>query len=256
MHHRALFRVSWLSVLLLFPMLVSSARGDVLQVAVASNFTAVMKGLVPHFEEHSGHRVKLSFGSSGKIYAQIRNGAPFQVFLSADQDKPIALEQAGLSVAGSRFTYAIGALVLWSSHADFIDPSLTRLRSGNFNKLAFANPKVAPYGSAALEVLQALGLRDSTERQWVQGENIAQTYQFVASGNADLGFVALSQVMDKGHIAQGSSWVVPTELYSPIRQDAVLLQSAANSKAALSLLQYLRSEEARTIIHQYGYQTE
>jgi len=237
-------------------LLLNVARADEISVAVAANFTAAMNDVARGFEQASGHKLKLSFGSSGKIFAQIQNGAPYQVFLSADQDKPQALEQAGQVVPGSRFTYAIGALVLWSGKPDFIDAEHTRLTHLEFNKLALANPRVAPYGAAAVEVLEALRLRQGSQAKWVQGENIAQTYQFVASGNADLGFVALSQVMVQGKISTGSSWIVPAELYSPIRQDAVLLRRAKDNTAAKALLAYLRSDAARTIIHSYGYQTE
>ncbi|MBA55009.1 MAG: molybdate ABC transporter substrate-binding protein [Pseudomonadales bacterium] len=237
-------------------LLAGKSFAETVHAAVAANFTTAMKELVTHFEQDSEHKVKLSFGSSGKIFAQIRNGAPFQVFLSADQTKPMALEQAGLTVPHSRFTYAVGALVLWSAKPGWVDSEYSKLKSGDFNKLAFANPKVAPYGVAAMEILQALDLKERTAGKWVQGENIAQTYQFVASGNADLGFVALSQVMDKGHVKRGSSWIVPNQLYSPIRQDAVLLKRGQDSVGAKALLKYLSSDQARAIIHAYGYTTE
>lgn len=237
-------------------MMSGNSFAETVHAAVAANFTTAMKELVTQFEQTSEHKVKLSFGSSGKIFAQIRNGAPFQIFLSADQAKPQALEEAGLTVPGSRFTYAVGALVLWSAKPGLVDSKYSRLKTGEFNKLAFANPKVAPYGAAAMEILQALNLTELTAGKWVQGENIAQTYQFVASGNADLGFVALSQVMDKGHIKTGSSWIVPRELYSPIRQDAVLLTRGQDSIAAKALLKYLTSDTARAIIHSYGYTTQ
>lgn len=232
------------------------AHAAQIQVAVAANFTAAMKEIAAQFEKNSEHTLLLSFGSSGKFFAQIQNGAPFHVFLSADQDKPEALEQAGLSVPGSRFTYATGALTLWSARPGFRDETYTRLKNGDFSKLALTNPKLAPYGAAAMEVLEALELKQATEPKWVQGENIAQTYQFVASGNADIGFVALSQIMDKGHVKEGASWIVPGELHNPIRQDAVLLKSAKDSAGAKALLDYLRSDEARAIIHAYGYKTE
>ncbi len=227
-----------------------------IHVAVAANFSAAMRDIATKFEQSTGHELLLSFGSSGKIFAQIQHGAPFQVFLSADREKPEALEQAGLGVPGSRFTYAVGALALWSATPGFVDDTPTRLISGAFNKLALANPKLAPYGVAAVEVLEALQLQQVTEPRWVVGENIAQAYQFVATGNADLGFVALSQILHQGRIKEGSSWLVPPELYSPIRQDAVLLQSATDSEGARALLDYLRSDEVRGIIHAHGYTTE
>lgn len=236
-------------------LLLSTAQAEEIHAAVAANFTAAMNDIVAQFEKSSGHKVTLSFGSSGKIFAQIQNGAPFQVFLSADQEKPEALEKAGLSVPGSRFTYAVGALALWSTKPGFAN-DVAHLKSGDFNKLALANPKLAPYGVAAVEVLESLKLKQATESKWVMGENIAQTYQFVGSGNADLGFVALSQIMDKGKVKEGSSWIIPAELHSPIRQDAVLLNSAKDSAGAKALLAYLRSEEADAIIRSYGYTTE
>jgi molybdate transport system substrate-binding protein len=237
-------------------LVVTSAHAEEIHAAVAANFTAAMKEIAAQFEKNSGHRVILTFGSSGKIFAQIQHGAPFQVFLSADQAKPQALEKAELAVKGSRFTYAQGALALWSSKANFVDESHARLKKGDFNKVALANPKLAPYGVAAIEVLDALQLKQATEAKWVMGENIAQTYQFVASGNADLGFVALSQIVDKGHVKAGSGWIIPSELYNPIRQDAVLLARAGDSAGAKALLEYLRGDEARRIIHSYGYTTE
>lgn len=246
-----------LSIMLLsFLTLNSSTYAEEIHAAVASNFTAPMKDIVKQYEEESGNKVILSFGSSGKFFAQIQNGAPFQIFLSADENKPDALEKAGLIVTGTRFTYAIGALALWSVKPDFIDNNDARLKSGDFNKLALANPKLAPYGVAATEVLEGLGLTESTKSKWVMGENISQTYQFASTGNTDLGFVALSQIMSEGRITKGSSWIIPTDQYSPIRQDAVLLKSAENSTAAKELLNYLRSDKARSIIHSYGYKTE
>lgn len=244
-----------LIVITLSYLLLSTAHAEEIHAAVAANFTAAMKDIAAKFEKNTEHKVVLSFGSSGKIFAQIQNGAPFQVFLSADQEKPEALDKAGLSVPGSRFTYAVGALALWSTKPGFANDD-ARLKSGDFNKLALANPKLAPYGAAAVEVLESLKLKQATEPKWVMGENIAQTYQFVGSGNADLGFVALSQIMDKGKMQEGSSWIIPAELHSPIRQDAVLLKSAKDSAGAKTLLAYLRSEEAQAIIHSYGYTTE
>lgn len=245
-----------LTTLVLSYFLISSAHADDIYLAVATNFTAAMKEIVTKFEQSHEHKVITSFGSSGKIYAQIKHGAPFQLFLSADQTKPEILEQEGFTVSGSRFTYAIGALALWSIKPNFVGNDFSRLQTNSFNKLALANPKLAPYGVAALEVLDALKLKQFTEAKWVQGENIAQTYQFVATGNADLGFVALSQIMDKGHIQAGSSFIIPRQLYSPIRQDAVLLKRAKTSAGAKALHDYLKSAEAKNIIHAFGYQTE
>ncbi|MCX2779721.1 molybdate ABC transporter substrate-binding protein [Microbulbifer thermotolerans] len=223
-----------------------------MRVAVASNFTPAMKEIAAEFEKSTGHRVILSFGSSGKFYAQIKNGAPFQLFFSADTAKPEALEREGFTVPGSRFTYAIGGLVLWSASSDLLSDGISVLREGTYNRLALANSKLAPYGVAAEEVLHNLGLQKSTQAKWVRGENIAQTYQFVASGNAELGFVALSQVMHNGRIDTGATWIVPSHLYHPIRQDAVLL-SGSNSAAAAAFLRFVRGDKARAIIRSYGY---
>lgn len=242
--------------LLLSQLMFTTALADEVYVAVAANFTAAAKDIAAQFEQDTGHKAILSFGSSGKFFAQIQHGAPFQVFLSADQAKPQALEDAQLVAPGSRFTYAVGKLALWSSKPGLVDKNHSALQTGDFNKLALANPKLAPYGAAAVQVLQQLDLIADTQARWVQGENIAQTYQFVASGNADLGFVALSQIMAKGHIKTGSSWIIPDQLYNPIRQDAVLLKSAQDNAAAKTFIAYLNGAKARDIIHSYGYQTQ
>jgi len=241
--------------LLALNLCISVAHAEQITIAVASNFTAAMRDIVAEFEESSGHQVKVSFGSSGKFYAQIKNGAPFQAFFSADQAKPETLEKDGLVVPGSRFTYAIGALALWSTKPGFVDDDANRLKTGNFNKLALANPKLAPYGVAAVEVLERLNLKESTVQKWVRGESIAQTYQFVSTGNTDMGFVALSQIMDKNRLKEGSTWVVPGELYNPIRQDAVLLMRGESSEAAQALLHFVRGDRAKAIIESYGYKT-
>lgn len=222
-------------------------------VAVATNFTAPMQKIATAFEADTGHRVRLSFGASGKFYAQITHGAPFEVLLSADAATPARLEREGKAVADSRFTYATGALVLWSPQPGLVDDQGAVLRSGAFRHIALANPKVAPYGAAAVEVMEKLGLSHTLQPRWVMGENIAQTFQFVASGNAQLGFVALSQVMANGRIAQGSAWRVPAHLHSPIRQDAALLLPGRGNAAAVELLRYLRSDKARRIMREHGY---
>lgn len=232
----------------------ATLHAEQVTVAVASNFTGAMKEIAAAFERESGHEVRLAFGSSGKFYAQIQHGAPFQVFFSADAAKPEALEKAGQAVPGSRFTYAVGGLVLWSADSGRVQGPGT-LKAGNFNKLALANPKLAPYGAAAVQVLDRLGLAQATRPHWVQGENIAQTYHFVASGNAQLGFVALSQVTRDGEIREGSGWIVPAKLHRPIRQDAVLLQRGANNEAAQSLLRFVRGDKAAQIIRSFGYRT-
>lgn len=240
-----------LSFFLLLSPVISQA--DEVQVAVAANFTAPMQAIAAAFEQDTGHKARLAFGSSGKFYAQIRNGAPFQIFLSADGEKPARLEQEGMAVAGTRFTYAIGQLALWSAKAGLVDNKGDVLKQGGYAHLAIANPKLAPYGAAAIEVLKNLGLLDTVQPRLVQGENIAQTYQFVASGNAELGFVALSQVMKDGKLTQGSAWIVPANLHTPIRQDAVILAGGKGNAAASALMAYLRSDKAKAIIRAYGY---
>jgi len=212
-----------------------------------------MKQIAAEFEKETGHKTVLSYGASGKFYAQIKNGAPFQLFLSADDEKPAQLEKDGLTVPATRFTYAIGTLVLWSPKSGFVDAKGEVLRKGQFGKLAIASPKLAPYGAAAIEVLTRQGLLTMLSPKFVQGENIAQTFQFVSTGNAELGFVALSQVMKEGKISSGSAWIVPALLHSPIRQDAVLLATGKDNVAARALLMYLKSDKAKKIIRSYGY---
>lgn len=250
MFQRSFFAIIALSVL------SSVCSAQTVHVAVAANFTQAMNQIVTQFESMSGHDVVVSLGSSGKLFAQIQHGAPFDVLLSADQEKPMALEQEGRTVPESRFTYAIGELALWSSNETLIDQSPAVLSQNTFHKLALANPKLAPYGAAAVEVLTKMALLETTQHKWVQGENITQAYQFVATGNAELGFVALSQIMQDGQIKKGSYWRVPSDWHSPIRQDAVLLDKGRTNPAALALLAFLKSTEGKEIIQSYGYQTE
>ena len=226
---------------------------DEVQVAVAANFTAPMQDIAQAFEQVTGHRVVAAFGSTGQLFAQSSHGAPFEVFLAADDTTPARAESEGLAVAGSRFTYATGALALWSADASLINDGEQLLRSGDFQHLAIANPKTAPYGLAATQVMQALNLTDALTPKLVEGQSIGQTYQFVASGNAQLGFVALSQVSRNGEITSGSAWQVPAALYEPIHQDAVLLNKGANTAAAAALLEYLQGERAAAVISSYGY---
>ena len=223
------------------------------KVAVASNFAAPMHKLAALFMQETGHKVLISLGSTGGFYAQIQQGAPFELLLAADQQTPLMLEQQGLSVPGTRYTYAMGQLVLWSKNPGLVDPQGDVLRRGNFHKLALANPKVAPYGRAAVEVMTAMGLLSSLKDKWVQGENIAQVHQFVLSENATLGFVALSQVQVQGQLSQGSAWIVPERWYSPIRQDAILLKQGKDHEAARALWAYLRSDSAKAVIRSFGY---
>lgn len=224
-----------------------------INIAVASNFGIPMKNIVAEFEEKTGNIVNLSFGSSGRFAAQIINGAPFSAFFSADQSKPQALEEAGLVLDGSRFTYAIGRLVLWSSRGQFVDNNEERLITGNYDTLAFANPRVAPYGIAAQEVLQRLNVRKRRNHAWVNGENVAQTYQFIATQNVDLGFVSLSQIISDGEIKNGSSWLIPSSMYKPILQDAVILKSSEAIEATRELMLFMRSSYVRNKIEEYGY---
>jgi molybdate transport system substrate-binding protein len=239
----------FLLLLLLSPALYA----DDILIAVAANFAAPMQDIARQFENQTGHSVKLSYGSSGKFYAQITHGAPFDMFFSADRAKPEALERDRKTVPDSRFTYAIGQLVLWSRDDDLIKASAEVLRNGQFNKLALANPRLAPYGLAAQQTLEHLGLRSITEAKWVQGENIAQTYQFVSTGNAELGFVAGSQVLKQEKLVSGSAWLVPSELHAPILQDAVVLKIAENRPVVHEFIAYLKSPEGAAIIRRYGY---
>ena len=228
-------------------------RTDEVKAAIAANFSPVMKELQKDFEQKTGHKLTASFGSSGAFYAQIRNGAPFDVFLSADAERPKKLEEEKLAVAGSRFTYATGKLVLWSPEENTVDTSATLLLKGQFKKLAIADPKTAPYGAAARETLQALKLWDRVSSQVVQGVDIGQTYQFIASGNAKIGFVAYSQILVQGK-PRGSFWLVPAKLYSPIQQQAVLLVRGKDSSAAQAFLDFLKSKEAKDVMASFGYE--
>lgn len=229
------------------------AQAGSARVAVAANFTAPMKVIAQHFERDTGYKAVLSFGATGQLYAQIKNGAPFDILLSADAKTPEKLASEGQGVRQSQFTYALGKLVLWSKTPNFVTNGEAILRSGQFDRIAIANPKLAPYGAAAMETIRHFGLNDSIKDKTVLGTNIGQTYQFVASGNAILGFIALSQVYESGRIKEGSGWIVPSGLYSPIKQDAILLAHGANNPAAKALLQYLRSDTAKTIIRSFGY---
>ena len=223
-------------------------------VAVAANFTAPMQKIAAAFEQDSGHKARLAFGSTGRFYAQIQHGAPFQLLLAADDETPARLEREGLGLAGSRFTYAIGRLVLWSPQPGLVDDQGLVLKQGRFDKLALADPKLAPYGAAAIESLTRLGLLQQLQAKLVQGENIAQAYQFVASGNAQLGLLAWSQVHADGHLRAGSAWILPARLHRPIRQDALLLTPGKDNPAATALLRYLQGDKARAIIRAHGYE--
>lgn len=227
------------------------ALAEQVQVAVAANFLAPMQAIASQFKAATGHEAVVVSGSTGKLFAQVQNGAPFEVFISADSKTPKKLAATGLALADTQFTYAKGKLALWSPKADAVkDESALK---GDFAHLAVANPKTAPYGAATMEVLAKLGLTDAVSGKIVEGENIGQTFQYVATGNAELGFVALSQIYKDGKLSKGSAWVVPAEYYSPLTQDAILLKKGENNPAASALLTFLQGDQAKTIIQQYGY---
>ncbi len=241
-----LFLVAWA--------LARGAWAGEVRVAVAANFSAPMRLIAQSFERETGHRVVLAFGSTGHFYAQVRSGAPFDVLLAADAVTPRRLEAEGLGAPGSRFTYATGRLVLWSRQPGLVDDQGEVLRSQRVTRLAIANPKLAPYGAAAVEAMRRLGVGAALQSRLVQADNIAQAYQYVATGNAPLGFVALSQVSVDGRWTEGSAWLVPQALHAPIRQDAILLRPGLGQPAALALLDYLKGPQARALIRTYGYE--
>ena len=240
----------WVAILLC---LALNVRAGEVSVAVAANFSAPMRKIAQIFEQETGHRAVLSSGSTGGLHVQIRHGAPFQVLVAADASTPLKIENEGLGVAGSRFTCAIGRLVLWSLRPGFVDGQGDVLRRGEFERLAIANPKLAPYGVAALETLNRLGVLQRVQPRLVRGENISQTYQFVATGNAELGLVAMSQVVADGKISRGSGWIIPADLHAPIRQDAILLTAGKDHPAAIALMGFLRGDKARAVIRSFGY---
>ncbi|HZZ61049.1 MAG TPA: molybdate ABC transporter substrate-binding protein [Roseiarcus sp.] len=218
-------------------------------VAVAANFTEPAKDIAALFKQKTGDEAVLSFGASGPFFAQIAHDAPFQVFLSADEQRPKAAVEQGYAVKGSEFTYAIGKLVLWSKVLDVTDGEKA-LKRGAFSKLSIANPAAAPYGTAAVETMKALGVYDALESKIVQGNNIAQAFQFVDTRNAEVGFVALSELYG---VADGTRWLVPQDLHAPIRQDAVLLKKGENGEASKAFLEFLKGPEARAVIEKFGY---
>lgn len=232
-------------------LVAGNATAEEVSVAVAANFTDTAKEIAAAFEKETGNEVKLSFGSTGSLYTQITQGAPFQIFLAADQKRPEKTVEDGLGVKDSLFTYAVGKLVLWSKQADFVKGAET-LKSGTFNKVSICNPVAAPYGAAAVEAMKSLEVFDAIEPKLVQGANVSQAFQFIDTGNAELGFVALSQVVNE---KEGSKWVVPQDLYEPIKQDAVLLKTGAGSEAAKAFVEFLKGPEAGAIIEKFGYAT-
>jgi molybdate transport system substrate-binding protein len=242
----------WLGALLALGASLAVHAAEV-QVAVAANFAGPMKALAADFEKATGHKAVLASGATGKFYAQIQSGAPFDVFLAADDETPAKLDKEGATVPGSRFTYATGKLVLWSARPELVDAKGEVLKSGSFAHLALASPKLAPYGAAAVETMTRLGVLARLEPKFVQGESIGQTFGFVSSGNAELGFVALSQVWENGKLKSGSGWIVPAELHSPIRQDAVLLARGKDNAAAVALMAFLKSDTSKAVIRSFGY---
>jgi molybdate transport system substrate-binding protein len=234
---------------------LSPCYADTTLVAVASDFTKPMTEIAAEFEKVTGHNAKLAFGSSGKSFAQIQHGAPFEVYFSASEQYPLELEKSGFAVENSHFVFAIGKLVLWSATENFVDKNTQVLTNGNFKHLAIAEPSHAPYGVFAVEVMKNLNLYEKLQPLFVQGENIAQTFQFVSSGNAELGFVAFAQVIDTqtGKIGRGSGWLVPDSLHSPFNQTAVLLKTGEQNPAALALVDFMKSDSARHIIKKYGF---
>ncbi|MBF8730428.1 molybdate ABC transporter substrate-binding protein [Pseudomonas guariconensis] len=233
---------------------LNSAWADEVQVAVAANFTAPIQAIAKDFEKDTGHKLVVASGATGQFYAQIKNGAPFDVFLAADDSTPAKLEQEKAIVPGSRFTYAIGTLALWSAKPGYVDDKGEILKQNTFQHLAIANPKTAPYGLAATQVLDKLKLTETTQAKLVEGQNITQAFQFVSTGNAELGFVALSQVYKDGKVQSGSAWIVPAQLHEPIRQDAVILVKGKDNPAAKALVDYLKGPKAAAVIKSYGYE--
>lgn len=232
---------------------LSTAQADEVQVAVAANFTAPIQAIAVDFEKDTGHKLIAAYGATGQFYTQIKNGAPFEVFLAADDSTPEKLEKEGDSVPGSRFTYAIGTLALWSAKPGYVDAKGEVLKQGDYKHVSIANPKTAPYGLAATQVLAKEGLTDKVKSKLVEGQNITQAYQFVSTGNAELGFVALSQIYKDGKVTEGSAWIIPESLHDPIKQDAVILKKGENNPAAKALADYLKGPKATEIIKSYGY---
>ncbi|UVL63815.1 molybdate ABC transporter substrate-binding protein [Pseudomonas sp. B21-032] len=235
-------------------MTFNSAWADEVQVAVAANFTAPIQAIAKDFEKDTGHKLVAAYGATGQFYAQIKHGAPFEVFLAADDSTPEKLENEGDTVKGSRFTYAIGTLALWSAKDGYVDTKGDVLKKNEFKHLSIANPKAAPYGLAATQVLSKLQLTEATKGKIVEGQNITQAYQFVSTGNAELGFVALSQIYKDGKVSSGSAWIVPSNLHEPIKQDAVILNKGKDNAAAKALVEYLKGPKAAAVIKSYGYE--
>jgi molybdate transport system substrate-binding protein len=244
---------TFLLSLVLVVLAVTPALAEQVLVAVAANFIGPFREVAMEFEKTTGHTVQTASGSSGNFYSQIKNGAPFDVFFSADNERPKLLEEEGLGVIGSRFTYAIGRLVLWGPDSNLVKGQDT-LGSASFKRLAIANPKTAPYGVAAMQAMQKLGVWESVQPRIVMGESLGQTMGFIESGNAELGFVALSQVLDPKIKGTGSRWDVPNDLHEPIQQDVVLLTKGKENPAAKALMEFMGGPQAKAIIERYKYE--
>ena len=248
-----MLRIIFTMMFFLFVVYSPAEAGEV-RVAVASNFSSPLKVIKARFEKETGHRMVIISGSTGKLFAQVKHGAPFDLLLAADSLRPRLLEEEGFAVSGSRFTYAVGQLTLWSANPNqIIGAGAEIFQNQTFNYLAMANPKTAPYGRAALQILTKLGVWELVRGKVVQGENIGQAFQFVATENAELGFVALSQTLDPKNKLKGSRWDVPPDLYDPIYQDLVLLKRGQDNPAALAVVDFIRGPAGRKIIASYGY---
>lgn len=247
------FRLPSLILGFLFSSVSAFVSAETVHVAVAANFVEPLKNISAQFEKSSGNQIMISSGATGKLYAQIKNGAPYDILLAADSKTPAKLESENAIVPGSRFTYAIGKLALWSAKPGYVDNKGEILKKQPFKHIAIANPKLAPYGLAAQQTLEKMGIWQALQPKFVQGENIGQTYQFVATGNAELGFVALSQIYKNGKVKSGSAWIVDSNDYQPIKQDAVLLKHAQNNAAAAAFMKYLKSNAAYKVLQSYGY---
>ena len=235
-------------------LLFSQCSAAEVQVAVAANFAVPMKQIADEFSKGTGHKAILAMGSTGKFYAQIVNGAPFDVFLAADDETPARLVKEGAAIEDTRFTYATGRLVLWSARPQLVDEKAAILRHQNFRHLAIAAPRLSPYGAASVQALTHMGMLTPLQSKLVTGDSIGQVFSMVSSGNAELGFVAMSQVFEAGLLKSGSAWVVPASLHGSLRQDAVLLMRAKNNPAALQLLAFLKSAQAKAIMSSFGYE--
>ena len=230
-----------------------AVHAETVNIAVAANFTEPAKALAAVFQKTTGHTAQLSFGATGAFYSQIKNGAPFDVLMAADDERPQRLEKEGDTVPGSRFTYATGQLVLWSAKPGYVDDKGAVLKANQFNKLAVANPKNAPYGAAAMEALDKLGLTATVQAKLVTGESIGQTYNFIATGNAELGFVGLAEGLDAGKVEGGLIGLGPAELHTPIIQDAVILKRGAGNPAAKAWMDLMKTPKTKEFIRTYGY---